>query len=85
VPSDRILLLTILLIFSFGANVLLGYFREMSRKFTLRWFFLIHVSIPFIIILRIWFEFSWRWIPLTLAAAVAGQIVGGKTRRKKLL
>ncbi|MCK5825813.1 MAG: hypothetical protein KAG93_02165 [Desulfuromusa sp.] len=81
---NQILLLVILLFFSFGSNLPLGYFRETSRKFSLRWFILIHVSIPFIIALRTVLGFSWYWIPLTLAGAVMGQVLGGRIRRRTL-
>lgn len=80
---DRILQLIILLIFAFGVNLPLGYMRETSRKYSLRWFVLIHLSIPFIIALRMVEGFSWHLIPLTILMAVAGQIVGGQMRRKK--
>ncbi|MFK5927153.1 MAG: hypothetical protein QM483_11025 [Desulfuromusa sp.] len=82
--SDQIFPLAILLLFSFGTNLPLGYFRETSRKFSPRWFILVHASIPFIIVLRITFGFSWYWIPFTLGCAVAGQLLGGRTRRKAL-
>jgi hypothetical protein len=80
---DQILPLASLLIFSFGSNLPLGYFRETSRKFSPRWFILVHASIPFIIILRLSLGFSWYWIPFTLTCAVAGQILGGRICRKK--
>ena len=76
--------LAILLFFSFGSNLPLGYLREASRKFSLRWFILIHISIPFIIALRTMLGFSWYWIPFTLACAVVGQLLGGQIRRKTL-
>ena len=81
---DRILQLSILLIFSFAVNLPLGYIRETSRKFSLRWFVLIHISIPFIIALRVLQGFSWHLIPLTIGCAIAGQIIGGQLRRKRL-
>jgi len=76
--------LAILLLFSFGSNLPLGYLRETNRKFSLSWFVLIHVSIPFIIALRAMLGFSWQWIPFTLACAVAGQLLGGQIRRRTL-
>jgi len=81
---NQILLLAVLLLFSFGSNLPLGYFRETSRKFSPRWFILVHASIPFIIVLRITFGFSWYWIPFTLGCAVAGQLLGGRIRRRTL-
>ena len=76
--------LTSLLFFSFGANLPLGYLRETSRKFSLRWFVLVHLSIPFIIVLRLMLGFDWHIIPFTLLCAVAGQLVGGRIRRRTL-
>lgn len=82
--SDYILPLAALLAFSFGANLPLGYLRETSRKFSLHWFILVHLSIPFIIALRSMFGFGWQVIPLTLSCAVAGQIAGSRIRRRTL-
>ena len=81
---DRILQLIILLIFAFAVNIPLGYIRETSRKFSVRWFVLIHISIPFIIALRSLQGFSWHLIPLTIGCAIAGQLIGGQLRRKKM-
>lgn len=83
-PPDHILQLAILLIFAFTVNIPLGYIRETSRKFSLRWFVLVHISIPFIIALRVIQGFSWQIIPLTLGCAIAGQIIGGQLRRRRL-
>ena len=82
--TDQILPLAGLLVFSFGVYLPLGYLRETSRKFSLRWFVLIHLSIPFIILLRLMLGFSWPFIPLTLSCAVGGQVVGGRLRRRTI-
>lgn len=82
--ADNFLPLAALLIFSFGTNIPLGYLRETSRKYSLRWFVLIHLSIPFIVVLRNQFGFGWRIIPFTLICAVAGQLVGSRIRRRTL-
>ncbi len=79
---DQFLPLAGLLLFSFGINLPLGYLRESSRKFSLRWFVLIHLSIPFIIVLRSLFGFDWQLIPFTIICAIAGQMLGGRIRRK---
>ena len=81
---DNILPLAALLIFSLGANLPLGYLRETSRKFSLHWFVLVHLSIPFIVTLRSMFGFGWQVIPLTLLCAVAGQFAGSRIRRRTL-
>ena len=74
--NDLLLPLISLLAFSFGSNLPLGYLRAGAKKFSLRWFVLIHLSIPFIIILRSMLGFNWHWIPVTLCCAVAGQLTG---------
>jgi hypothetical protein len=71
-----------LLLFAFLINLPLGFMREISPKYSLRWFVYIHLSIPFIIALRLREGFGWRIIPLTIACAVFGQILGGRIRRR---
>lgn len=65
-------------------NIPLGYFRQGVAKFSFAWYFYIHISIPFIIYLRIKSGYSWKFIPLTIAGAIIGQIVGGRLRKKRL-
>ena len=72
-----------MLLFAFFSNIPLGYLRETSRKYSVRWFVYIHLSIPFIIGLRLANNISWRAIPLTLGLAVAGQIIGSRLRRRR--
>lgn len=72
-----------LILFTFVVNVPLGYLRQNYEKFTFGWYFYIHISIPLIIYLRIKAGFSWLYIPLTLGAAVAGQLVGGMLNRRR--
>lgn len=69
--------------FALLSNIPLGYLREGARRFSLRWFVLIHLSIPFIIALRVVNGVSWRVIPLTLGLALAGQWLGGRARRRR--
>jgi len=71
-----------LLLFAFLVNLPLGFLRETSPKYSLRWFVYIHLSIPFIIVLRLREGFGWRIVPLTIACAVFGQIIGGRIRRR---
>ncbi len=75
--------LTALLLFALLANLPLGFLREGSPRYSLRWFVYIHLSIPFIIALRVWEGFGWKVIPLTLVCAVAGQFLGGRIRRRR--
>jgi hypothetical protein len=67
----------------FAVNIPLGRLRERSRKFSLAWFFWIHASIPFIIALRIGLHLHPLAIPINIAAAVFGQVVGAAPEKKR--
>ena len=62
-------------------NLPLGYLREGTRKFSFKWFLYIHISIPFIILLRMGMGLSYWFIPFSLGSAVMGQLIGGRYRR----
>jgi hypothetical protein len=79
------LILIGLIIIAILINVPLGYLRQNYEKFSFAWYFYIHISIPLIIYLRVKSGYSWKFIPLTLGGAVAGQIVGGIINRKRKL
>jgi hypothetical protein len=64
-------------------NLPLGYLRQNYEKFSLGWYFYVHISIPFIIYLRIKSGFSWKFIPLTLGGAVIGQLLGGRINKRR--
>ena len=64
-------------------NIPLGRMRERSRKFSLAWFLWIHASIPFIIALRIGLGLHPIAIPINIAAAVLGQMLGGAPEKKR--
>lgn len=72
-----------LIILAFVISIPCGYLRENYAKYSFMWFLLIHIPIPFIVLLRIEAGIGWRIIPLTLAGAIAGQIVGGVLNRRK--
>jgi hypothetical protein len=76
--------LSIILSFALLSNILLGYLRQGVRKKSPLWFLYIHLSIPFIIWLRLYLGFTWHIIPLTVSCAVAGQIAGGLWRKRTL-
>ncbi|GAB4489285.1 MAG: hypothetical protein OHK006_20760 [Thermodesulfovibrionales bacterium] len=67
-----------IVIMTFGLNLFFGYFRGRSRKYSFKWFLYIHLPIPLIVIARIAANLDYRYIPLFLAAAVAGQMLGGR-------
>ncbi|HWI40740.1 MAG TPA: hypothetical protein VNX25_04565 [Verrucomicrobiae bacterium] len=76
------ILLAVVIMTGFVVNVPLGYIRQGFEKFSFGWYFYVHISIPLIIYLRIKAGFSWKFIPLTVAGAIAGQVVGGILHRK---
>ncbi len=59
-------------------NIPLGYLRSRVRKFSARWFIYVHISIPVIIAARVLSHTDYRFIPLFILAALAGQYIGGK-------
>jgi phosphatidylserine synthase len=63
---------------SFLFNVPLGLWRERYKKFSLPWFVILHLSVPFIIALRIYLKANLWFIPLFIALAVIGQLSGKK-------
>lgn len=80
-PMSAPALLFIVIVVACLVNVPLGYLREGTPRFSFAWYFYIHVSIPLLIYLRIKLGFSWNVVPLTIAGAVAGQLLGGRMRR----
>lgn len=75
--------LAVLLLLAFVTNLPLGYLREGSPRYSLRWFVYIHLSIPLIVAVRLAYGFGWHIVPLSIACAVAGQLVGGRLRRRQ--
>ena len=72
-----------LMLLAIAINVPLGYLRQNCRKFSLAWYFYVHISIPVIVYLRLKGGYSWRFIPLTLLGAFAGQYLGGYINRQR--
>jgi len=69
---------------AFLVNLPLGYIREASPKFSFKWFFWIHASIPLIVYLRIHLGTSKLFIPVSIFYAIVGQIVASRWRRKRM-
>ena len=63
---------------AFIINIPFGYLRNKTRKFSARWFLYVHLSIPLIIAARLLSHTDYRYIPIFILAAVAGQILGGR-------
>lgn len=63
---------------TFVIHLPFGYLRSRSRKYSLKWFICIHIPIPFIVAVRIITQTDYKYIPIFIIAAIAGQYVGGK-------
>ncbi len=66
-------------------NTFLGKLRNNYKKMTIMWWILIHASIPVIIPLRIWLDTPKIWIPVYIAIAVIGQLIGSRLLANKKL
>ena len=64
-------------------NIPLGRLRERSRKFSWQWILWVHASIPLIIALRIGLQLHPVAIPINIAAAVLGQVIGAAPEKRK--
>jgi len=72
-----------LIVLAFVISIPCGYLRENYPKYSFMWFLLIHIPIPFIVLLRIGAGISWHVIPLTLGGSIGGQVVGGVLNRRR--
>lgn len=72
-----------LIVLAITISVPCGYARQNFPKFSLMWWILIHLPIPFIVWLRIKAGLNWHFIPITLFSSVAGQFLGGFIYRRR--
>ncbi len=63
-----------------AANLPLGFWRAGTRKFSWQWFAAVHLSVPFIIALRLLLHVPIVYVPLMIGLAVAGQFAGSRIR-----
>ncbi|GLC35890.1 hypothetical protein PLESTF_001236800 [Pleodorina starrii] len=66
-------------------NVPCGMWREHTEKFSSQWFLAVHATIPFIAMLRKAVIMPKYAILFTICAAIAGQAMGAKLERRRLL
>jgi hypothetical protein len=70
----------LLVLFSFAINLPFGYLRSRTRRYSFKWFAYIHLPVVVIIIARLMSHTDYPFIPLFVAAAIAGQYFGGRIR-----
>jgi hypothetical protein len=69
----------------FLLNIVFGYWRANTKRFSILWALAIHLPVPIAIILRLeLLGWNWALLPLFVAAFFAGQSTGGWIRRKML-
>ena len=73
-----------LMIVVFIINLPFGYIRSRSAKFSRKWMMAIHIPVPFVFLLRIFSGLNWTAIPLLVLSDIAGQIAGGKLRKREI-
>jgi len=67
-----------LLVLAFLMNLPLGWWRRGRRRFSPSWFAAIHASIPLLIATRFALGISYWVVPLEVALAAAGQVLGAR-------
>jgi hypothetical protein len=67
---------TVAILLAIAINLPLGAYRATVRKFSWQWVLAIHLSIPFVVLIRLSFGLGWWFVPFTLASAVTGQLLG---------
>lgn len=62
----------------FFINIPFGYWRATVRKFSMQWFLAIHLPIPFVILLRYYFEIGYDiyTYPIFIISFLVGQYIG---------
>jgi hypothetical protein len=70
-------LLALVIAIAIGINLPFGAWRTTTRRFSLWWFLSIHLPIPAIFIIRRAAGFGWDYVPVMIACAIAGQLLGG--------
>jgi hypothetical protein len=65
----------------FLINIIFGYWRSNTRRFSPQWIMAIHIPVPLAIALRLSF-LGWNWfqLPIFVGAFAAGQFMGGRIR-----
>ncbi|MBF0318030.1 MAG: hypothetical protein HQL04_07620 [Nitrospirae bacterium] len=59
-------------------NLPFGYLRARQPRRSFKWFLYIHVPIPFVVAMRYVMHLNIRYLPISLAASILGQFIGGK-------
>lgn len=78
VISHKLYAILALFVFTLLINLPFGYLRAKKKKYSSLWFLYIHIPIPLIFVARTFSHIEFKYIPIFVLAALAGQILGGK-------
>ena len=83
---DNIINLIIVLVLVFILNIPFGYWRQGVKKFSLYWFLAVHLHIPAVVFLRLYFDLGFQWwtYPFMILAFFMGQWSGARIRKKRI-
>ena len=70
----------LILVIALGTNIPLGLWRSRLRKRSPKWFVSIHLGIPLLIFLRIYWDLPLAVIPAEVVAVLLGQVAGARLR-----
>jgi hypothetical protein len=73
-----------LMLVVFLINLPFGYMRSKSARFSRQWIIAIHIPVPFVFLLRVFSGLNWTVMPLLVLSDVAGQLAGGKLRKRDI-
>jgi len=76
--ENKFYLILLLLVLTLLINLPFGSARAKTKRYSFRWFLYIHVPIPIIFLIRNLSQVEMKYLPFFAAAAVMGQILGGK-------
>lgn len=71
-----------LMLVVFLINLPFGYVRGNAARFSKQWIMAVHIPVPFVFLLRIFSGLGLTAIPLLVLSDIAGQIAGGKLRKR---
>ncbi|TRZ90500.1 MAG: hypothetical protein D4R88_03595 [Methanosarcinales archaeon] len=72
-----------LILIVFLINLPFGYMRSKATRFSRQWMMAIHIPVPFVFLLRVFSGLNWTVIPLLVLSDIAGQMVGGKLKKRE--
>jgi hypothetical protein len=73
-----------LMLVVFLINLPFGYMRSKAARFSRQWIIAIHIPVPFVFLLRVFSGLNWTVMPLLVLSDVAGQLAGGKLRKRDI-